>query len=61
MGLPRFQGRTVAVTGASGSLGRSLLLQLDAAGAQLIALTSSDQPLLLERSSGEPVPLEQVR
>ena len=61
MGLPRFQGRTVAVTGASGSLGRSLLLQLDAAGAQLIALTSSDQPLLLERSSGEAVPLEQIR
>lgn len=61
MGLPRFQGRTVAVTGASGSLGRALLLQLDAAGAQLIALTSSDQPLLLERSSGEAVPLEQVR
>ena len=61
MGLPRFQGRTVAVTGASGSLGRALLLQLDAAGAQLIALTSSDQPLLLERSSGEAISLEQIR
>lgn len=61
MGLTRFQGRTVAITGASGSLGRALLLQLDAAGAQLIALTSSDQPLRLERSNGDPVPLEQVR
>jgi len=61
MGLPRFQGRTVALTGASGSLGQALLQQLDAEGALLIALTSSDRPLRIERANGDPIPLEQVR
>ncbi|MEY4298222.1 MAG: hypothetical protein RLZZ423_1401 [Cyanobacteriota bacterium] len=53
-------GRTVAVTGASGSLGRALLIQLHQQGAQLIALTSSSQPLELSTAAGEPIPLRQV-
>ena len=35
------KGKTVAVTGASGSLGRALLAQLHAQGAKVVALTSS--------------------
>jgi len=53
-------GRTVAVTGASGSLGRALLIQLHSQGAQVIALTSNSQPLALSTAAGEPIPLRQV-
>jgi len=60
MRLERFQGRTVAVTGASGSLGQALVRQLHQAGAQLIALTSSEAPLTILCSKGQPIPLEQV-
>ncbi|MFZ9288128.1 MAG: SDR family NAD(P)-dependent oxidoreductase [Vulcanococcus sp.] len=60
MRLERFQGRTVAVTGASGSLGQALLQQLHAQGAQLIALTSSQRPLTLADAEGTPIPLEQI-
>ncbi|MEB3830197.1 bifunctional sterol desaturase/short chain dehydrogenase [Phormidium sp. CCY1219] len=41
------KGKTVAVTGASGTLGRSLLQQLHGAGAKIIALTSGNQPITL--------------
>lgn len=61
MRLERFQGRTVAVTGASGSLGQALLRQLHRCGAQLIALTSSSTPLTVLSAEGQPIPLEQVR
>ncbi|MGB3513577.1 MAG: bifunctional sterol desaturase/short chain dehydrogenase [Microcoleaceae cyanobacterium] len=41
------KGKTVAVTGASGSLGRSLLYYLHKAGAKVIALSSSNQTITL--------------
>jgi monoglucosyldiacylglycerol epimerase len=37
------KGKTIAVTGANGTLGRSLIGQLQAQGAKVIALTSSDR------------------
>jgi len=37
------KGKTIAVTGANGSLGRSLINHLQAQGAKVIALTSSDR------------------
>ena len=51
----------VAVTGASGSLGRALLLEFHRQGASLVALTSGASPLELRDGEGRPVPLEQVR
>ena len=56
-----FAGRTVAVTGASGSLGRALLQELHRQGAALVALTSGEADLDLQNSNGSPIPLEQVR
>ncbi len=53
-------GRRVAVSGAGGSLGRALLLELHRRGAQPIALTSSPAPLELRDSDGQRLPLEQV-
>lgn len=53
-------GRRVAVSGAGGSLGRALLLELHRRGAQPIALTSSPAPLELRDSDGQLLPLEQV-
>ncbi|MBW4648401.1 MAG: bifunctional sterol desaturase/short chain dehydrogenase [Kastovskya adunca ATA6-11-RM4] len=41
------KGKTVAVTGASGTLGRELLLALHNRGAKVIALTSKDQSIAL--------------
>jgi hypothetical protein len=41
------KGKTVAVTGASGSLGRSLLLHLHNAGAKPVALSSTPKPVIL--------------
>ena len=41
------KGKTIAVTGASGTLGRALLFHLHQAGANVIALTSKDQPVIL--------------
>ncbi|MFN9923192.1 MAG: SDR family NAD(P)-dependent oxidoreductase [Cyanobacteriota bacterium] len=52
---------TVAITGASGALGRALLRRWHDRGARLIALTSSDQPLELVDGTGQPIPLRQVR
>ena len=52
---------TVAITGASGALGQALLRQWHRRGAQLIALSSGDQPLVLADANGEPIPLRPVR
>jgi NAD(P)-dependent dehydrogenase (short-subunit alcohol dehydrogenase family) len=52
---------TVAITGASGALGRALLRRWHARGAQLIALSHGDQPLDLRDAGGQPIPLRQVR
>ena len=56
-----FTGRTVAVTGASGSLGQALLQELQQQGAALVALTSGESPLDLRDSSGNAIPFERVR
>ncbi|MEA5471733.1 bifunctional sterol desaturase/short chain dehydrogenase [Spirulina sp. 06S082] len=42
------KGKTIAVTGASGTLGRSLLAQLQQKGAKVIALTSTAKEIVLE-------------
>ncbi|MEO0947321.1 MAG: bifunctional sterol desaturase/short chain dehydrogenase [Cyanobacteria bacterium J06641_5] len=42
------KGKRVAVTGASGTMGRALLRQLQARGAKPIALTSGTEPIVLE-------------
>jgi hypothetical protein len=39
------KGKKIAITGASGSLGRALLAELHRHGAKVIALTSGDRPL----------------
>ena len=54
-----FAGRRVAITGASGSLGRELLRAFHSCGASLVALTTSSEPLQLMSASGDPIPLEQ--
>jgi monoglucosyldiacylglycerol epimerase len=41
------KGKTIAVTGASGTLGRSLLKHLHSCGAKVIALTSREQPVTI--------------
>ncbi len=51
------KGKTVAVTGASGTLGRSLLKQLHLNGAKPIALTSKYQTITLE-IEGEELPIK---
>lgn len=51
------KGKTVAVTGASGTLGRSLLLRLYKAGAKPVALTSKPQAIAIE-VDGKTVPLK---
>jgi NAD(P)-dependent dehydrogenase (short-subunit alcohol dehydrogenase family) len=51
---------TVAITGASGALGQALLRQWHRRGAQLIAISSGDRPLVLADANGEPIPLRQV-
>jgi len=52
---------TVAITGASGALGQALLQAWHRRGAQLIAITSRDQPLILRDRDGGIIPLRQVR
>jgi monoglucosyldiacylglycerol epimerase len=54
------KGKRVAVTGASGSLGRSLLKYLHLNGAKVTALTSSDRTLELN-FEGEPIPLTTIQ
>ncbi|MDA1245971.1 MAG: SDR family NAD(P)-dependent oxidoreductase [Cyanobacteria bacterium] len=58
--MTNFDSCKVAITGASGSLGRALLQALAQQGASLVALTSSREPLLLQDSAGTAIPLEQV-
>ncbi|NEO60999.1 MAG: bifunctional sterol desaturase/short chain dehydrogenase [Moorea sp. SIO4G2] len=51
------QGKTVAVTGASGTLGQSLLYHLQQRGAKVIALTSKEQTVSLS-VNGESLPVK---
>ncbi|MGL6137847.1 MAG: bifunctional sterol desaturase/short chain dehydrogenase [Planktothrix sp.] len=53
------KGKTVAVTGASGTLGQALLFHLHAKGAKVLALTSSNQPLSLT-VEGETIAIKTV-
>jgi hypothetical protein len=53
------KGKTIAVTGASGTLGRSLLKHLHLRGAKIIALTSQAQAVTVELN-GETLPIETV-
>jgi hypothetical protein len=54
------KGKRVAVTGASGSLGRSLLKYLHLNGAKVIALTSSDRTLELDIEANK-LPVNTIR
>ncbi|MBM5814237.1 MAG: SDR family NAD(P)-dependent oxidoreductase [Cyanobacteria bacterium M_DeepCast_100m_m1_067] len=58
--MSRSYACTVAVTGASGSLGQALLRRWSRQGAQLVALTSSTRPLDLLDDAGDTISLEQV-
>ncbi|MDF0552570.1 bifunctional sterol desaturase/short chain dehydrogenase [Kamptonema sp. UHCC 0994] len=53
------KGKTIAVTGASGTLGRQLLTHLHKAGAKVIALTSGTQTLSLN-IDGENFPISTI-
>ncbi|MCX5951108.1 MAG: short-chain dehydrogenase, partial [Cyanobacteria bacterium] len=53
-------GRTVAITGAGGSLGQALLRRLHRRGDRLIALTSGTTPLEIRDGEGFAIPLRQV-
>jgi NAD(P)-dependent dehydrogenase (short-subunit alcohol dehydrogenase family) len=50
----------VAITGASGALGQALLRAWHGRGAQLIAISSRDQPLIVPDRDGGTIPLRQV-
>ncbi|KKI99581.1 bifunctional sterol desaturase/short chain dehydrogenase [Prochlorothrix hollandica] len=54
------KGKTIAVTGASGTLGQALLGELRRKGAKVIALTSRPQPVSLSQPGGQPQPLPTV-
>lgn len=53
------KGKTIAVTGASGTLGQSLLHHLHNRGAKVIALTSKEQTLTLN-VNGEILPVKTI-
>lgn len=53
------KGKTIAVTGASGTLGRSLLTTLHKRGANVIALTSKEQPVTIT-VKGESLPVKTI-
>lgn len=53
------KGKTIAVTGASGSLGKNLLRHLYSQGAKVIALTSSQQTVTLT-VDGKTLPVKTV-
>jgi len=53
------KGKTVAVTGASGALGRSLLLHLHQAGAKVVALSSKSEPITLT-VNGQPLTVKTI-
>lgn len=42
------KGKTIAITGASGTLGLALLTHLDRSGAKVIALSSKNEPITLD-------------
>ncbi|WP_259738492.1 NAD-dependent epimerase/dehydratase family protein [Synechococcus sp. CS-205] len=54
------RGRRVAVTGASGALGTALLRALHDQGAELIALTTATEPVVLQDGEGRPIALRSV-
>lgn len=54
-----FKGKTVAVTGASGTLGRSLLVHLHQVGAKVVALSSKSEPVTLT-VNGEPLAVKTI-
>ena len=51
---------TVAITGASGSLGQALLQRWHRRGARLIAISHSTAPLQLHAADGSPIALQQL-
>ena len=53
------KGKRIAVTGASGTLGRSLLQNLHSRGAKVTALTSSEQTVTL-KVKGEQLPVKTI-
>lgn len=53
------KGKTVAITGASGTLGRFLLQHLHARGAKVIALTSKNEAITLT-VNGENLPVQTI-
>lgn len=53
------KGKTIAVTGASGTLGRSLLQHLHTRGAKVIALTSNTQIITLD-IEGKTLPIKTI-
>ncbi|NET59947.1 MAG: bifunctional sterol desaturase/short chain dehydrogenase [Symploca sp. SIO2E6] len=53
------QGKTIAITGASGTLGKALLQHLHHRGAKLIALTSQEQMVSLT-VNGENLPIKTI-
>ena len=53
------KGKKVALTGASGTLGRSLLLHLHLAGAKVVALSSKSEPITL-KVNGDDVAIKTV-
>jgi monoglucosyldiacylglycerol epimerase len=53
-------GITVAITGASGSLGQALLRQWHRRGARLIALSCGPRQWQLRDGAGQPIPLREV-
>jgi hypothetical protein len=53
------KGKTIAVTGASGTLGRSLLATLHERGAKVIALTSREQSITVT-VKGESLPVKTI-
>ncbi|MEB3265380.1 MAG: NAD-dependent epimerase/dehydratase family protein [Cyanobacteriota bacterium] len=53
--------RTVAITGAGGSLGRALLRLWHRRGWRLVALSHRADPLVIANDDGAPIPLDQVR
>ena len=55
-----FSGKRCAVTGAGGSFGRALLLQLHLQGADLVALRHSEGALELVDANGQLVPVQTV-
>jgi NAD(P)-dependent dehydrogenase (short-subunit alcohol dehydrogenase family) len=51
---------TVAVTGASGALGRALLQRWHHRGARLVAISHSSEPLQLHDRAGALIPMQQL-